>query len=148
MISCQRVKKREGFVPEMGTKPLKALRGYRASNRGSEKALIEALRLRTLPRATGVSRALRARNPIKVWKMSPWASGPGAPKSLEKVSKKSEKSGNFKVSKVSVRDFCETFRHPGAPAPGDFFQTFLGFRARRARETPVARGRVRNSKGL
>ena len=28
-------KKREG-VPEMGTKPLKALRGYRASNRGSE----------------------------------------------------------------------------------------------------------------
>ena len=28
------VKKREG-VPEMGTKPLKALRGYRASNRGS-----------------------------------------------------------------------------------------------------------------
>ena len=29
-------KKREG-VPEMGTKPLKALRGYRASNRGSKK---------------------------------------------------------------------------------------------------------------
>ena len=29
------LKKREG-VPEMGTKPLKALRGYRASNRGSE----------------------------------------------------------------------------------------------------------------
>ena len=28
------LKKREG-VPEMGTKPLKALRGYRASNRGS-----------------------------------------------------------------------------------------------------------------
>ena len=30
------LKKREG-VPEMGTKPLKALRGYRASNRGSKK---------------------------------------------------------------------------------------------------------------
>ena len=29
------LKKREG-VPEMGTKPLKALRGYRASNRGSK----------------------------------------------------------------------------------------------------------------
>ena len=29
------IKKREG-VPEMGTKPLKALRGYRASNRGSK----------------------------------------------------------------------------------------------------------------
>ena len=28
------LKKREG-VPEMGTKPLKALRGYQASNRGS-----------------------------------------------------------------------------------------------------------------
>ena len=32
----QILKKREG-VPEMGTKPLKALRGYRASNRGSKK---------------------------------------------------------------------------------------------------------------
>ena len=31
----QILKKREG-VPEMGTKPLKALRGYRASNRGSK----------------------------------------------------------------------------------------------------------------
>ena len=31
-------------VPEMGTKPLKALRGYRASNRGSNRALIEALK--------------------------------------------------------------------------------------------------------
>ena len=30
------LKKREG-VPEMGTKPLRALRGYRASNRGSKK---------------------------------------------------------------------------------------------------------------
>ena len=30
------LKKREG-VPDMGTKPLKALRGYRASNRGSAK---------------------------------------------------------------------------------------------------------------
>ena len=31
----RKLKKREG-VPEMGTKPLKALRGYRASNRGSK----------------------------------------------------------------------------------------------------------------
>ena len=36
------LKKREG-APEMGTKPLKALRGYRASNRGPKIALIEAL---------------------------------------------------------------------------------------------------------
>ena len=42
----QTLKKREG-VPDMGTKPLKALRGYRASNRGSIEALgalIEALK--------------------------------------------------------------------------------------------------------
>ena len=31
------LKKREG-APEMGTKPLKALRGYRASNRGSKNS--------------------------------------------------------------------------------------------------------------
>ena len=38
MISKDSVllKKREG-APEMGTKPLKALRGHRASYRGSEK---------------------------------------------------------------------------------------------------------------
>ena len=64
--------------------------------------------------------------------MSPGASGLRAPpesgKSLEKVSKRSRK------------DFFETFsRLSGGPrpeAPGDVFQTFSGFRARRARETP------------
>ena len=35
-FSSQELKKREG-VPEVGTKPLKALRGYRASNRGSNR---------------------------------------------------------------------------------------------------------------
>ena len=34
--AAQLLKKREG-VPEMGTKALKALRGYRASNRSSKK---------------------------------------------------------------------------------------------------------------
>ena len=34
--SIQMLKKRER-VPEVGTKPLKALRGYRASNRGSNR---------------------------------------------------------------------------------------------------------------
>ena len=53
----------------------------------------EVLNLRALPRATGASPALRARNPKKVWKKSPRASGPGVPKSLEKVSRKFEKSG-------------------------------------------------------
>ena len=65
----------------------------------------------------------------------PRASGPEVPKSLEKV------------SKMSVRDFFETFARLfgtlGPEAPGDFFQTFLGSRA--LRETPVARGRVRNA---
>ena len=80
---------------------------------------------------------------------------PRAPKTLEKVSKNSEKVPKVwkksrtspksleKVSKMSVRDFFEPFSM-GPEAPGDFFQTLLGFRARRARETPVARGSVRN----
>ena len=42
VANCHRLKKREG-VPELGTKPLKALRGYRASSRGSENP-IEALK--------------------------------------------------------------------------------------------------------
>ena len=82
--------------------------------------------MRTLPRATGVSRALRARSPKKPGRRR---------KSLEKVSKKSEKSG-----KGLETVFFQTFWELG---PGGFFQTFLRFRARRARETPVARGRVR-----
>ena len=35
-VSSDLLKKRQG-VPEMGTKPLRALRGYRASNRGSNR---------------------------------------------------------------------------------------------------------------
>ena len=64
--------------------------------------------------------------------------GFGVPKSLEKVSKKSEKSGKSLENVCSglFRDLSQTF---GDPGPGDFFQTFWGFRARRARETPVAR---------
>ena len=52
---------------------------------------------------------------------------------------------------MSVRDFFETFSRffgtPGPEARETFFQTFWGFRARRARETPVARRRVRKSRG-
>ena len=39
--------------------------------------------------------------------------------------------------------FPEFFVPRGQRARETFFQTFWGFRARRARETPVARGRVR-----
>ena len=78
-------------------------------------------------RATGVSRALRAWNPPKVWKKSPGASGPGGPQKSGKKSRKSPKSPE-KVSKMSVRDFFETFFQTfGDPgAPGDFFFRLFG----------------------
>ena len=57
---------------------------------------------------------------------------PESGKSLEKVSKKSGKS-----PERSRKDFFETF--PDSRGPGRLFQTFSGFRARRARETPVNR---------
>ena len=45
---CKRLlKKREG-VPELGTKPLNALRGYRASNRGSDRGSRGTNRLKGL----------------------------------------------------------------------------------------------------
>ena len=91
------------------------------SKRGLSK---RGLGLRTLPRATGVSRTLRARNPKKVWKKSRKSS-----KSLEKV------------SKMSARDFFETFS-------SRLFGTgrlFGNFGPGGPRETPVARGRVRKA---
>ena len=77
------------------------------------------------------------------------ASGPGVPKSLEKVSKESRTDIFETFSRLFglFRDFFQTFWGPGPPVPGDSFQTFWGFRARRAQETPVARGRVRKAKG-
>ena len=68
------------------------------------------------------------------------------PKSQEKVSKKFEKSGKSLENACSrlFRAFFQTFWDTRAGGAGRLFQTFLGFRARRAQETPVARGRVRN----
>ena len=83
---------------------------------------------RTLPRATGVSPALRARNPKKVCKK--------AENSPEKVWKKSRK--------YLFQTFSRLFGTPGPEALSRLFLTFLGFRARKTRETPVARGRVRD----
>ena len=40
--------------------------------------------------------------------------------------------------------FWRLFGVPGPEAPGDIFETFLGFRARRARETSVRGGLVPN----
>ena len=135
-------------TPCRGMRTARALRVAVAMREGSVGATREfvgprvLLVLRTLPRATGVSRALRARNPKKVCKESPGAFQPGAPKNLEQVSKKSEKSGKSLENACSglFETFSRLFGAPGPEAPGDSFQTFLGIRARRARETPVARG--------
>ena len=77
---------------------------------------------------------------------------PGPPAlGSQKVWKKSQKSPEETFSRLfpDFSDFFETFSRLfgalGPEAPGDFFQTLWGFRARRARETPVARGRVRNT---
>ena len=72
---------------------------------------------------------------------------------IRSVWRKSRKSlfGTFSGLLPDSRDFFQTFsRLSGAPwpgAPGDFFQTFSGFRARRARETPVNGQRVPNLSG-
>ena len=77
---------------------------------------------------------LRARNPQKVLKKSPGASGPRVPPKVWKKSRKCPKSLG-KVSKMSVRDFFETFSRlfgtPGPEALGDFFQTFWARRGPR-----------------
>ena len=98
--------------------------------------------LGTSPPLTEVSRALRARNPKKVSKI------PGP----QKVSKKSRgQSGKSPESLRKVSGECfwtvpgtfwRLFGVPGPEAPGDIFETFLGFRARRARETSVRGGLV------
>ena len=81
-----------------------------------------ARNLRTSPPLTEVSRALRARNAEKVSKMSPGASGPRTPKSLQKVSGTVRKiSGECRKSLFGL--FPRLF--------GDF----SGSRGRRPRQT-------------
>ena len=70
--------------------------------------------------------------PKNVSKMPPGASGPGAPKSLQKVSGTVwEVSGESPESVERVfsdcsRDFLETFRGSGAGDPGRHFRDFFG----------------------
>ena len=72
--------------------------------------------------------------------LRPW--GPKkSGKSLEKVRKVWKKS-----RKCLFGTFSRLFGTPGAGDPGRLFADFLGFRAQRARDTPVARGRVRKSR--
>ena len=58
-----------------------------------------------------------------------------------RVWKKSRKG----PKKTFSRLFPDSRGAPGPPAPGDFFQTFSGFQAQRARETPVNGQRVPNT---
>ena len=93
-------------------------------------------------------------NPPTSYRSLSLSLGPKSPKSLkksQKLWKKSRKSPEQTFSRLFLdfSDFFKTFSRllgtPGPEAPGHFFQTFCGFRARRARETPVARGRVRKN---
>ena len=99
-------------------------------------------------------------NPTRPLQESPGPSGPGIPKksqkespgafrprgpksvrnSLETVSGVS-KTVYFEAPETVSRLFRTLFGRRGRKAPGDSFETLLGFRARRARETPVRGGR-------
>ena len=107
------------------------------SNGEAVRTVMRLVVLRTFRRATGVSRALRARNPQKsLKKISRGRRG----KKVRKVWKKSRKClfGTFS------RLFPDFWGPRGLRPRETVFQTFWGFRAQRARETPVARRRVRN----
>ena len=88
---------------------------------------------------TDVIRALRARSPKKSRKKVAGASRPRGQKRLKKVekrSKTSQKQPFFDLFNF-FSTFSQPFLAPGPKGPGNFFSTFLGFRARRARMTPV-----------
>ena len=102
-----------------------------------------ALDLGTCWPFTGVSQPSGPETPRKSEKSLPGPPAPRGPQSLEKVSKKSFRGLFETFSRLSrlFRDFFQTLGGPsqakGPPTPGDCFQTFSGFRARGARETPV-----------
>ena len=94
--------------------------------------------LQPRPPLTGVSRALRARNPERVSKESP---GAGKCPKQSQNSLRSLKIDCFETPETVSRLFRTLFGPRGRKAPGDSFETLSGFRARRARETPVRGGR-------
>ena len=120
----------KGTLPDL---PLSS--GYNLS--GTESATLnrESI-LKTRTANYRSLRALRARNPQKVSKRSPGPPGPECPNSLEKSQKVSKKCQQETFPTLflrlfdSFRDFLDT---PGREARGDLFETFWGFRARRAR---------------
>ena len=94
---------------------------------------------------TGVIRTLRARSPKKVEKkVRGGPLGPGVKKGWKKV-EKSWKKVVFDSFLTFFRLFFQPFLTRGREAPGNLFSTFLGFRARRARMTPVRGQGDRNS---
>ena len=77
-------------------------------------------------------------------KSLPGPSGPGVQKVSETVSKQSRKSLKidcFETLETVSRLFRTFFGSRGRKAPGDSLETLSGFRARKARETPVRGGR-------
>ena len=105
------------------------------------------LLLGTSPPLTEASRALRVRNAEKVSQMSPGASGPGTPKSLQKVSGTAwEVSGKCRKSLFGLfpRLFGDISGFRGQRPQETFFETLSAFRARRARKTSVRGGLVPN----
>ena len=98
----------------------------------------------------GLSGPPGPKSPKKSRKCLPGPPAPGP----QKVSKKSRGqskntlqtlSGDSpETSRTVPETFLRLFGVPGPEAPGDIFETFLGFRARRARETSVRGGLVPN----
>ena len=86
-------------------------------------------------------------NPARPLQESPGPSGPGIPKESQKSPKqprnslRSLKTVYFETPETVSRLFRTLFGPRGRKAPGDSFETLSGFRARRARETPVRGGR-------
>ena len=89
-------------------------------------------KLQPRPPLTGVSRALRARNPERVSKESPKSlpgpSGPGVQKVSETVSKQSPESQNrlFRDSGDCFETVSDTFWTPGPEGPDRLFGDSFG----------------------
>ena len=96
---------------------------------------------------------LRVGNPLTIYRGLSGTPGPKPRKSLKKVSRSKKSFGTFSRLFLDSPDFFETFsRLSGGPGAGGlrrlFFRLFSGFRARRARETPVNGQRVSNLRAI
>ena len=82
--------------------------------------------------------SLKVGIPPTPYKSLPGPSGPESPKSLLEPSDPGVQRVFETVLKESA--VLDTFLTPGRKAPGDSSETLRGFRARRARKTPVRGG--------